>query len=76
LAFTPRFVQQVTDLRIVSSQALPEPQTLMAELPRTEAQAAFVAQTRREMHAIIHGEDPRLIAVVGPCSIHCLESGR
>jgi len=76
LAFTPRFVQQVTDLRIVSSQALPEPQTLMAELPRTEAQAAFVAQTRREMHAIIHGEDPRLIVVVGPCSIHCLESGR
>ncbi|MEC8929596.1 MAG: 3-deoxy-7-phosphoheptulonate synthase [Verrucomicrobiota bacterium] len=69
-------MHQVTDLRIVSSQALPEPQTLMAELPRTEAQKAFVAQTRHDMHAIIHGEDRRLIVVAGPCSIHDLAGGR
>ena len=48
----------------------------MADLPRTEAQADFVTQARRELHAIIHGEDPRLIAVVGPCSIHELKAGR
>ena len=71
-----RPLQQVTDIRVVSSEALPSPAALVAELPRTEAQTDFVSQVRRELHAIIHGEDPRLIAVVGPCSIHDLKAGR
>ncbi len=69
-------MQQVTDIRVVSSEALPSPAELVAELPCTEAQTDFVTQARRELHAIIHGEDPRLIAVVGPCSIHDLKAGR
>ena len=69
-------MQQVTDIRVVSSEALPSPAALVAELPRTEAQTDFVSKARRELHAIIHGEDPRLIAVVGPCSIHDLKAGR
>jgi 3-deoxy-7-phosphoheptulonate synthase len=48
----------------------------MAKLPRSEKQAEFVTQVRHEMHSIIHGEDPRLIVVVGPCSIHDLKAGR
>ena len=59
-------MQRVTDIRVLSSEALPSPAALVAELPRTEAQTEFVTQARRELHAIIHGEDPRLIAVVGP----------
>ena len=75
-AFTPPLVQTVTDLRIVSSEALPAPSQLMDELPRTPEQTAFVAQSRREISAIIQGEDPRLMVVVGPCSIHDLAAGR
>jgi 3-deoxy-7-phosphoheptulonate synthase len=71
-----RPLQRVTDIRVVSSEVLPSPAALVAELPRTEAQTEFVTQVRRELHAIIHGEDPRLIAVVGPCSIHDLKAGR
>ena len=70
-----RPLRQVTDIRVVSSEALPSPVELMAELPRSEVQTDFVTQSRRELHAIIHGEDPRLIAVVGPCSIHDLKAG-
>ena len=55
---------------------LPSPAELVAELPCTDAQTDFVTQARRELHAIIHGEDSRLIAVVGPCSIHDLKAGR
>lgn len=69
-------MKQVTDLRVVSSEALPSPAELVAELARTEAQTEFVEQARRELHAIIHGTDSRLIVVVGPCSIHDLKSGR
>jgi 3-deoxy-7-phosphoheptulonate synthase len=76
MTFIPGRMQQVTDLRVVSSEVLPEPTALMAELPRNEAQAAFVTRARQEIHAIIHGEDSRLMAVVGPCSIHDLAAGR
>ena len=48
----------------------------MDELPRTPEQTAFVAQARREISAIIQGDDPRLMVVVGPCSIHDLAAGR
>ena len=74
--FYSRPLRQVTDIRVVSSEALPSPVELVAKLPRSEAQTDFVTQARRELHAIIHGEDPRLIAVVGPCSIHDLKAGR
>lgn len=55
--------------------ALPTPAALARELPRTEAQAEMVAQARQQIHAVIHGTDPRLLVVVGPCSIHDLKAG-
>ena len=33
-------------------------------------------ETRNAINKIIFGDDPRLLVVVGPCSIHDLESGR
>ena len=69
-------MQQVTDTRVVSSLPLPSPVELSSELPRTEKQVEFVARARREIHNIIHRKDARLMAVVGPCSIHDLKAGR
>ena len=69
-------MQQVTDTRVVSSLPLPSPVELSSELPRTEKQVEFVARARREIHNIIHRQDARLMAVVGPCSIHDLKAGR
>lgn len=46
------------------------PAALEQELPLSDESAAFVASTRREIAAIVSGEDDRLLVVVGPCSIH------
>jgi len=69
-------VKKVTDLRISSSLALPSPEKMQLELPRTADQAGFVSDSRKTIHEIIHGLDPRLLFVVGPCSIHDLAAGR
>ena len=68
-------MQKVTDLRVISSEALPSPLEMRRLVPRTDAQTELVARVRREIHEIIHGRDPRLLVVVGPCSIHDVEAG-
>ena len=69
-------VQQVTDLRILSSDPLPAPAELCHEISRSPEQIGFVAEAREKLHRIIHGEDKRLLCVVGPCSIHDLDACR
>ena len=71
-----RVVQKVTDVRISSSLALPSPVEMQLDLPRSPGQAAFVAEARQAIHEIIHGRDPRLLFVVGPCSIHDVTAGK
>ena len=63
-------MEKVSDLHIASNIALPSPKELRAEIAPTEKQAAFIAETRREIREIIFGEDNRFLVVVGPCSIH------
>ncbi|TDK31498.1 3-deoxy-7-phosphoheptulonate synthase [Luteimonas terrae] len=58
------------DLRIRDLTPLTPPATLLAELPCSDAMSATVADARSACHAILHGEDDRMIVVVGPCSIH------
>ncbi|MEO5694386.1 MAG: 3-deoxy-7-phosphoheptulonate synthase [Usitatibacter sp.] len=58
------------DLRIAAVRALIAPQLLGEELPIDAASLATVTQARQAMHRILHGADDRLVAVVGPCSIH------
>ena len=48
----------------------------MAALPKTEEQAACIVRSRDAIHRIHFGDDPRLLVVVGPCSIHDLDAGR
>jgi 3-deoxy-7-phosphoheptulonate synthase len=58
------------DLRIRSFAPLSTPAELLLELPCTEPMSDSVANARRAMHRILHGEDDRLAVVIGPCSIH------
>jgi 3-deoxy-7-phosphoheptulonate synthase len=69
-------VPQVTDINISSNRALPTPRELLARVPRSEAQANFVAQSRAALQRIIFGDDPRLLLIIGPCSIHDVAAGR
>jgi len=61
---------RISDLHIAREDALPTPLALQQELPCGEAQAEHIAQSRDTVRRILRGEDPRLLVIVGPCSIH------
>ena len=64
-------MQDITsDTRIASIVAMPSPAELVRELPLDGDAARRIAATRERISRIVHGEDPRLLVVVGPCSIH------
>ena len=65
---------KISDLHIAREEILPAPRELHAELPVGEAEAHNVAQARADVQAILRAEDQRLLAIVGPCSIHEPES--
>jgi 3-deoxy-7-phosphoheptulonate synthase len=69
-------MQKTSDINVVETRALPSPATLLAELPKTEAQAEFVTRARREIHRLIFTDDKRFLLITGPCSIHDLAAGR
>ncbi len=69
-------MQRTSDINVVDTRALPSPAALLAELPKTEAQAEFVLRARREIHRLIFTDDKRFLLIVGPCSIHDLTAGR
>lgn len=60
----------IDDLRIRSANVVDPPLTLEAERPISDAAADLVYQTRQQILKILNFEDYRLLAVVGPCSIH------
>ncbi len=67
---------QTDDLRIKEIKELAPPAKLLSEFPITETAAKTVAETRQAIHRIIHGADDRLLAIVGPCSIHDVKAAK
>lgn len=58
------------DLRIERVRPLLSPAVLQEDLPLPPASAALTHDTRRAIENILFGADPRLLVIVGPCSIH------
>ena len=46
------------------------PAQLASEYPLTQDAADYLVQQRREVEAILTGDDQRLLVIIGPCSIH------
>lgn len=65
---------QIQDVNIISTTQLTSPNALIQEFPLTDELTEFVYQSRQSVKAILQGEDRRVIAVVGPCSIHMRDS--
>ena len=61
---------QTDDLRILEIETVHSPATLFKSYPITDSAATTVSTARQASHKILHGEDDRLIVIVGPCSIH------
>lgn len=64
----------VSDLRVTGFQPLETPHELLSELPLDQQHAELVRRSRDEVRQIVHGADDRLLAVVGPCSVHDTEA--
>jgi 3-deoxy-7-phosphoheptulonate synthase len=58
------------DLRISRVHPLLSPAILAEEIPVTPRGAESITSARHTIEAILEGRDARLLAVVGPCSIH------
>lgn len=63
-------IPSVLDVNIQEKVRLTTPSELHSEFPLTEELASFVYDNRQAVRSILSGEDRRVIAVVGPCSIH------
>jgi len=56
--------------RIVSQTPLITPGELLEQIPITDKAAEAVIAGRRACREAIAGDDPRLLLIIGPCSIH------
>ncbi|MCK5263433.1 MAG: 3-deoxy-7-phosphoheptulonate synthase, partial [Gammaproteobacteria bacterium] len=64
------------DVRIAGLHEVHPPAELHAQFPIDEQASETVYKNREAIHNILHGEDDRLVVVVGPCSIHDPDAAR
>ncbi|MFT6051216.1 MAG: 3-deoxy-7-phosphoheptulonate synthase [Halioglobus sp.] len=69
-------IANTDDLRIQKTTELISPEQLVDDLRVSDAAASTVANARQTIHNILAGEDDRLLAIVGPCSIHDPDAAR
>jgi len=58
------------ELRTTLIENLASPAQLAEQIPLSTATANFIMQSRKEIEAVISGQDKRLLVIIGPCSIH------
>jgi 3-deoxy-7-phosphoheptulonate synthase len=64
------------NFNLAQIEKLPSPSELWKELPLQEHQKNFIASSRRQIEQILDASDPRLLLIVGPCSIHDIQSAK
>ncbi|MFP4144361.1 MAG: 3-deoxy-7-phosphoheptulonate synthase [Phycisphaeraceae bacterium] len=67
-------LEPTQNINVLATTPLIGPRDLERELPLTEAAHRTVIEGRRAVKGILTGEDERLLAIVGPCSIHDVEA--
>ena len=58
------------NLNVAAFEAMPSPRELHERVPLADSAAEFVAAARRTLCQVLDRTDPRLLVIVGPCSIH------
>ena len=69
-ALTTHDTTRIDDVRIGAVRPLITPALLEEKLPVPDAAQALVESSRAAISRVLHGQDDRLVVVVGPCSIH------
>ncbi len=65
---------RISNINILSEKLLSSPAELRARLPLTPKAEATVYEARRQIRDILDRRSFRLLAIVGPCSIHNVDS--
>ncbi len=63
-------MEPLDNVNVVAQELLVTPAAVKAALPVPDGVRTSVQQARSTIRNILRGEDPRLLVVVGPCSIH------
>ncbi|KAH9841522.1 3-deoxy-7-phosphoheptulonate synthase [Rhodofomes roseus] len=67
-------LDKLDDRRVRNIRPLIPPQILQEDLPLTLNAVQTVLEGRKATENILHSKDDRLLVVVGPCSVHNVES--
>lgn len=70
-SYTPAPTQ---NLNVTAIGSVVSPRELEREMPSTSAANRTVVVGREMVRAILHGQDRRLLVVVGPCSVHDVDA--
>ena len=65
---------QIHNVNVVAKTDMPTPAEVKAELPLDAATEKSIIASRQVVQDILDGRDPRIFAVVGPCSIHDIKA--
>jgi 3-deoxy-7-phosphoheptulonate synthase len=68
--------RRTEDLRVLEVRPLLPAAILHEDIPASDAAEEMIAETRASIENILAGKDPRLVVVVGPCSIHDIVGAR
>jgi len=66
----------VSNVNVASQDLLPTPNEVQSRYPLSEGARRTVLAGREAVERILDGHDPRVMLVVGPCSIHDLKAAR
>lgn len=61
---------QTDDVRITGMEEVVAPAALIEEMPISSSASQLIFSTRQQISDILAGSDPRLLVIIGPCSIH------
>ncbi len=67
-------VDSTSDLHVVETRPLMSPALLHRDLPLDKSASEVVSTSRKKIQSILHGIDPRILVIVGPCSVHDVDA--
>jgi 3-deoxy-7-phosphoheptulonate synthase len=68
--------ERLDNVNVVAQEVLLTPEGLKDAMPAGDRARAVVSAGRDAVNAILDREDPRLLVVVGPCSIHDVDAAK
>ena len=69
-------MENLKNKRIINQHVIAPPSCIRNMHPASLSAQAFVRDARAQVDQIIHHQDPRLLVICGPCSLHDLDAAK